>query len=58
MGYFARPLGAFHRTLFMTAGLLLFFPASGVSYGIWTDVAGACLAGVLVVAGGFRGERS
>jgi TRAP transporter 4TM/12TM fusion protein len=45
MGYFARPLGAFHRTLFMAAGLLLFFPAGGVSYGIWTDVAGACLAG-------------
>ena len=58
MGYFARRLGAFHRTLFMAAGLLLFFPAGGVSYGIWTDVAGACLAGVLAVLGGFRGERS
>ncbi len=57
MGYFARPLGAGHRVLFMAAGLLLFFPASGVSHGIWTDVAGACLAGVLAVTGGFRGER-
>ena len=58
MGYFARPLGPLHRVLFMAAGLLLFFPAGGVSYGIWTDVAGACLAGVLAVMGGFRGERS
>ena len=41
----------------MAAGLLLFFPAGGVSYGIWTDVAGACLAGVLAVIGGFRGEK-
>ncbi len=57
MGYFARPLGAGHRILFMAAGLLLFFPASGVSQGIWTDVAGACLAGVLAATGGFRGER-
>ncbi len=57
MGYFARPLGAGHRVLFMAAGLLLFFPASGVSHGIWTDVAGACLAGVLAVTGGFRSER-
>ena len=58
MGYFARPLGVGHRVLFMAAGLLLFFPAGGVSYGIWTDVAGACLAGVLAVIGGFRGEKS
>ncbi len=57
MGFFARRLGTVHRMLFMAAGLLLFFPAGGVSYGIWTDVAGACLAGVLVVMGGFRGER-
>ncbi len=58
MGFFARPLGTVHRVLFMAAGLLLFFPAGGVSYGIWTDVAGACLAGVLAVIGGFRGEKS
>lgn len=58
MGFFARPLGTLHRVLFMAAGLLLFFPAGGVSYGIWTDVAGACLAGVLAVTGGFRGERN
>jgi len=57
MGFFARPLGVGHRVLFMAAGALLFFPAGGVSYGIWTDVAGACLAGVLVVTGGFRRER-
>jgi len=58
MGFFARPLGAVHRVLFMAAGFLLFFPAGGVSYGIWTDVAGACLAGVLALIGGFRGEKS
>ena len=58
MGFFARPLGAIHRVLFMAAGFLLFFPAGGVSYGIWTDVAGACLAGVLALIGGFRGEKS
>ena len=58
MGYFARPLSIGHRVVFMAAGLLLFFPAGGVSYGIWTDVAGACLAGVLAVAGGFRGEKT
>lgn len=58
MGFFARPLGTAHRTLFMTAGLLLFFPAGGVDYGIWTDVAGVCLAGVLALIGGFRGEKS
>ena len=57
MGFFARPLGTPHRVLFMAAGLLLFFPAGGVSYGIWTDVAGAGLAGVLVATGGLRGER-
>ncbi len=57
MGFFARPLGVGHRILFMAAGALLFFPAGGVSYGIWTDVAGACLAGVLVITGGFRRER-
>ena len=57
MGFFARPLGIGHRVLFITAGALLFFPAGGVSYGIWTDVGGACLAGVLAVTGGFRGER-
>ncbi|MCY4441521.1 MAG: TRAP transporter fused permease subunit [Deltaproteobacteria bacterium] len=57
MGFFARPLGVGHRVLFMAAGALLFFPAGGVSYGIWTDVAGACLAGVLVITGGFRRER-
>ncbi len=57
MGFFARPLGVGHRVLFMAAGALLFFPAGGVSYGIWTDVAGACLAGVLVLTGGFRRER-
>ena len=57
MGFFARHLGVGHRVLFMAAGALLFFPAGGVSYGIWTDVAGACLAGVLVVTGGFRRER-
>ena len=57
MGFFARPLGTLHRVLFMAAGLLLFFPAGGVSYGIWTDVAGACLTGVLAAIGGFRGER-
>ena len=58
MGFFARPLGAVHRVLFMAAGFLLFFPAGGVSYGIWTDLAGACLAGVLALIGGFRGEKS
>jgi len=58
MGFLARPLGTAHRVLFMAAGLLLFFPAGGVSYGIWTDVAGACLAGVLALIGGFRGEKS
>ena len=57
MGFFAKALGVGHRVLFMAAGALLFFPAGGVSYGIWTDVAGACLAGVLVVTGGFRRER-
>ena len=57
MGFFAKRLGTVQRVLFLAAGLLLFFPAGGVSYGIWTDVAGACLAGVLVVTGGFRGER-
>ena len=57
MGFFAQPLGTPHRVLFMAAGLLLFFPAGGVSYGIWTDVAGAGLAGVLVATGGLRGER-
>ncbi len=58
MGFFARPLGITHRVVFMAAGFLLFFPAGGVSYGIWTDVAGACLAGVLALIGGFRGEKS
>ena len=58
MGFFARPLGTLHRVLFMAAGFLLFFPAGGVSYGIWTDVAGACLAGFLALIGGFRGEKS
>lgn len=57
MGFFARPLGAVYRVLFMAAGFLLFFPAGGVSYGIWTDVAGAGLVGVLAVTGGFRRER-
>ena len=54
MGFFARPLGASHRLLFITAGLLLFFPASGHAHGAWTDVAGACLAGALALTGGFR----
>ncbi len=57
MGFFARPLGTADRVLFMAAGFLLFFPAGGVSYGIWTDVAGACLAGVLAATGGFRSQR-
>ena len=42
---------------FLGRGPVVVLSGRGVSYGIWTDVAGACLAGVLVVTGGFRGER-
>jgi len=54
MGYLATPLNAVNRGLFVAAGLLLFFPASGIDYGIWTDVAGVCVAALLAAMGPLR----
>ena len=36
----------------------VFFPPGGVGYGIWTDVAGACLAGIVAATGGFWGKQN
>jgi TRAP-type uncharacterized transport system fused permease subunit len=48
VGYFVRPLGPMRRGLFAVSGAALLVPAGAFKGALYTDVAGAALAVILV----------
>ncbi len=48
VGYFAGPLNWLYRVLFAIAGIGVLVPANAFPLGIWTDIAGAAFAAVLI----------
>jgi len=48
VGYFAGPLNLAYRGLFIVAGIGVLVPANAFAMGIWTDIAGAVLAAILI----------
>jgi len=49
VGFFAGRLSIGYRILFAVAGIGVLLPANAVPYGLWTDIAGAALATVLIL---------
>jgi len=50
VGYFVRPLGPMRRGLFVVSGAAMLLPAGAFKGALYTDVAGAALAVILVTA--------
>jgi hypothetical protein len=48
VGYYAAPIPAWLRSLFVLAGVLLLIPADAFKGAIFTDVAGLALGAVLL----------
>ena len=49
LGYFSQYLSNAYRLLFVIAGAAMMFPASTVTFGLWTDIGWAGLAILLIL---------